>query len=55
MTYMIDSDEDSYGDKMTFNCGCGLYWIDNFNNALHDKTQMKLFLKECLDFLEAEE
>ena len=52
MTYIIDSDEDEYGDKMTFNCGCDLCWIDNFNNALLDKTQMKLFLKECLDFLE---
>ena len=33
MTYIIDSDEDDFGDK----------------------TQMKLFLKECLDFLEGRE
>ena len=55
MTFMIDSDEDEYGDKMVFNCGCDLYWIENPDNALLDKTQMKLFLKECLDFLEEKE
>lgn len=55
MTYIIDSDEDDFGDKITFNCGCDLYWIDNFNNAHLDKTQMKLFLKECLNFLEGKE
>ena len=55
MTYIIDSDEDDSGDKIIFNCGCDLCWIDNPNNALLDKTQMKLFLKECLDFLEGRE
>ena len=55
MTLIIDSDEDELGDKMIFNCGCDFCWINNFNNALLDKTQMKLFLKECLDFLEGTE
>lgn len=55
MTLIIDSDEDEFGNKMIFNCGYDLCWIDNFNNALLDKTQMKLFLKDCLDFLEGKE
>lgn len=56
MTYTIESDADNFdGDKITFNFGCGLYWIDNFNNALLNKTQMTVFLKKCLNFLEGKE
>ena len=56
MIHMIDSGPDDFGgDKMTFITDGALYWIENFNSALLDKTQMKLFVKECLEFLEEKE
>ena len=56
MIHMIDSEGDDFsGDKITFITDGALYWIENFNSALLDKKQMKLFLKECLDFLEGKE
>lgn len=56
MVHMIDSEGDILdGDKITFITDGALYWIENPDNALLDKTQMKLFLKECLEFLEGKE
>lgn len=55
MIHMIDSEADDFGDKITFITNGDLYWIENFNNALLDKKQMKSFLKECLNFLEEKE
>ena len=56
MIYMIDSEGDDFcGDKITFITDGALYWIENPDDALLDKKQMKVFLKKCLDFLEAEE
>ena len=56
MVHMIDSEGDDFsGDKITFINNGALYWIENPDDALLDKKQMKVFLKKCLNFLEAEE
>lgn len=56
MVHMIDSEGDDFGgDKITFITDGALYWIENPDDALLDKKQMKVFLKKCLNFLEAEE